>query len=171
MTVAIIRKDLLERARPPCPRCSTTATFVKDGSRPNTPPVFAIYILGLVCRWLRDEIGGLAAMARHNAAKAKLLYDVLDASGGFYAGHARPECRSDMNVTFRLPDESLEKEFVAAAAAKGLVRPQRPPLRRRDPSQHLQRDADRRRRGAAGPHAGLHGVGRRRPGRRLSLTP
>ncbi len=60
-------------------------------------------------------------MHRHNAAKSKVLYDVLDASGGFYTGHARPECRSDMNVTFRLPDAALEKEFVAMAAAKGLV--------------------------------------------------
>jgi phosphoserine aminotransferase len=60
-------------------------------------------------------------MARHNAAKAKLLYDILDRSGGFYTGHARPECRSDMNVTFRLPDEAAEKAFVTGAAARGLV--------------------------------------------------
>jgi phosphoserine aminotransferase len=60
-------------------------------------------------------------MARHNAAKAKLLYDVLDGSGGFYAGHARPDCRSDMNVTFRLPDEATEKEFLKGALPRGLV--------------------------------------------------
>jgi phosphoserine aminotransferase len=121
VTVAIIRRDLLERSRDDLPKMLDYRTSVKNGSRPNTPPVFAVYILGLVCRWLRDEIGGLEAMARLNAAKAKLLYDVLDASGGFYAGHARPDCRSDMNVTFRLPDESLEKAFVTTAAAKGLV--------------------------------------------------
>lgn len=121
VTVVIIRKDLLERSQDDLPRMLDYRTYVKEGSRPNTPPTFAVYILGLICRWLRDEIGGLAAMARHNAAKAKLLYDVLDASGGFYAGHARPDCRSDMNVTFRLPDEKLEKEFVGTAAAKGLV--------------------------------------------------
>jgi phosphoserine aminotransferase len=121
VTVVVIRQDLLERSPADLPKMLDYATFVKNGSRPNTPPVFAIYILGLVCRWLREEIGGLAAMARHNAAKAKLLYDVLDASGGFYAGHARPDCRSDMNVTFRLPDEALEKAFLATAAAEGLV--------------------------------------------------
>jgi phosphoserine aminotransferase len=121
VTVAIIRKDLLERSRDDLPKMLDYRTYVKEGSRPNTPPVFAIYILGLVCRWLRDEVGGLAAMARHNAAKAKLLYDVLDTSGGFYAGHARPDCRSDMNVTFRLPEASLEKEFLASATARGLV--------------------------------------------------
>ena len=70
----------------------------------------------LVCRWLRDEIGGLEKMAAHNAAKAKLLYDVIDGSGGFYRPHARPDCRSLMNVTFRLPSEELEAEFVKDAA-------------------------------------------------------
>ncbi len=121
VTVTIIRKDLLDRSPADLPRMLNYQSYVNDGSRPNTPPVFAIYILQLVCRWIRDEIGGLEAMARHNASKARLLYDVLDSSGGFYAGHARPECRSDMNVTFRLPNSSLEKEFVATAASKGLV--------------------------------------------------
>ena len=121
VTVVIIRKDLLERSRDDLPTMLDYRTYAKNGSRPNTPPVFAVYVLGLVCQWLRDSMSGLAAMNRHNAAKAKLLYDVLDASGGFYAGHARPECRSDMNVTFRLPDETLEKAFLKAATARHLV--------------------------------------------------
>ena len=121
VTVVIIRKDLLERSRDDLPTMLDYRTYAKNGSRPNTPPVFAVYVLGLVCQWLRDSMSGLAAMNRHNAGKAKLLYDVLDASGGFYAGHARPECRSDMNVTFRLPDETLEKAFLKAAAARQLV--------------------------------------------------
>jgi phosphoserine aminotransferase len=121
VTVVIIRKDMLERSRDDLPRMLDYRTYVKEGSRPNTPPVFAVYILGLVCRWIRDEMGGLAGMARHNAAKARILYDMLDGSGGFYAGHARPDCRSDMNVTFRLPDETLEKQFTTAATAQGLV--------------------------------------------------
>lgn len=121
VTAVIIRKDLLERSRDDLPTMLDYRTHVKNGSRPNTPPVFAVYILGLVCRWIRDSVGGLESMARHNHAKAKLLYDLLDASGGFYAGHARPDCRSDMNVTFRLPDEATEKEFVKGAIARGLV--------------------------------------------------
>ena len=121
VTVVIIRKDLLERSRDDLPTMLDYRTYAKNGSRPNTPPVFAVYVLGLVCQWLRDSMSGLAAMKRHNAGKAKLLYDVLDASGGFYAGHARPECRSDMNVTFRLPDETLEKAFLKAATARQLV--------------------------------------------------
>jgi phosphoserine aminotransferase len=121
VTVAIIRKDLLARSADTLPKMLDYRTYVEAGSRPNTPPVFAIYILGLVCRWIRDQMGGLTGMAAHNAAKARILYDVLDASGGFYAGHARPDCRSDMNVTFRLPSEALEKDFVSQAAARGLI--------------------------------------------------
>ena len=117
----IIRKDLLERSRDTLPTMLDYRTHVTNGSRPNTPPVFAVYILGLVCRWVRDTMGGLESMARHNAAKAKILYDILDGSAGFYAGHARSDCRSDMNVTFRLPNEGLEKEFVTAAAQRGLI--------------------------------------------------
>jgi phosphoserine aminotransferase len=121
VTVVIIRRDLLERSSDELPRMLNYRTYAAEGSRPNTPPVFAVYVLGLVCRWLRDEIGGLVAMDRHNAAKSKLLYDILDASGGFYAGHAQRACRSDMNVTFRLPTPALENEFVTTAAAKGLM--------------------------------------------------
>lgn len=121
VTVVIIRKDLLERSRDDLPTMLDYRTFVKNGSRPNTPPTFAVYVLGLVCRWIRESMGGLPGMARHNATKARLLYDVLDGSGGFYAGHARPDCRSDMNVTFRLPDEAIEKEFLKGAQARGLV--------------------------------------------------
>jgi phosphoserine aminotransferase len=121
VTVVIVRKDLLERSRDDLPTMLDYRTFVKNGSRPNTPPTFAVYVLGLVCRWLRDSMGGLPGIARHNVAKARLLYDVLDASGGFYAGHARPDCRSDMNVTFRLPDEAAEQAFLAGAKARGLV--------------------------------------------------
>jgi phosphoserine aminotransferase len=121
VTVVIVRKDLLERSRDDLPTMLDYRTYAKNGSRPNTPPVFAVYVLGLVCHWLRDTIGGLAAMNSHNVAKAKLLYDVLDASGGFYAGHASPQCRSDMNVTVRLPDETLEKAFIKAATERLLV--------------------------------------------------
>ncbi len=121
VTVVIMRKDLLERSRDDLPTMLDYRTYAKNGSRPNTPPVFAVYVLGLVCQWLRDGVGGLATMNRHNVAKAKLLYDVLDASGGFYAGHARPDCRSDMNVTFRLPDETLEKAFIKGATDRRLI--------------------------------------------------
>jgi phosphoserine aminotransferase len=87
----------------------------------NTPPVFAIYVLMLVTRWLRDEVGGLEKQADANREKARLLYTEIDESDGFYRGHADAGSRSIMNVTFRLPSEELDRRFVAEAAAEGLV--------------------------------------------------
>ena len=77
-------------------------------------------MVGKVVRWLKSQ-GGLSAMAERNAAKAKLLYDAIDNSDGYYRGHAEPASRSLMNVTFRLPSEELEKNFAVEAAAEGLV--------------------------------------------------
>jgi len=121
VTAVIVRRDLLERCGDALPTMLDYRTHVKNGSRANTPPVFAVYVLGLVCRWIRERMGGLEGMARHNAAKAAMLYDVLDRSGGFYRGHARPECRSAMNVTFRMPSEDLDTAFAKEAARRGLV--------------------------------------------------
>jgi phosphoserine aminotransferase len=112
VTVVIIRNDLLNRSQPSLPGYLNYNSHVKEDSLYNTPPTFAIYVMKLVLEWLRDEIGGLARMHAINQQKARLLYDVIDESAGFYRGHARPEFRSLMNVTFRLPSEALEKEFV-----------------------------------------------------------
>jgi phosphoserine aminotransferase len=73
-----------------------------------------------VTRWLLEDIGGLDKMAEMNRRKARLLYDAIDRSDGFYRGHARPDSRSIMNVTWRLPTEALEKEFVKQAQERGL---------------------------------------------------
>ena len=86
----------------------------------NTPPCFSIYISGLVFKWLLNEIGGLEKIYEANQAKAKILYDAIDASNGYYRGHAEPSSRSLMNVTFRLPSEELEKKFAKEATAAGL---------------------------------------------------
>jgi len=120
VTAVAIRKDLLERSPDSLPTMLDYRTFVSKGSRPNTPPVFAIYVLGLVCDWLLREVGGLEQMAAQNAAKAALLYDVLDSSEGFYRGHAAADCRSQMNVTFRLPSPELEQAFLEEASGHGL---------------------------------------------------
>jgi phosphoserine aminotransferase len=119
VTLVIIREDLLSRSPQSLPAMLDYNTHVKARSAFNTPPVFAVYILGLVLKWLADQ-GGLAQMARRNQEKARLLYDVMDASE-FYRGHALPEHRSMMNVTFRLPTEDLEQEFVNDAAAAGMM--------------------------------------------------
>jgi phosphoserine aminotransferase len=116
VTVVLVRDDMLERGAKGLSQTLDYAVFAKNDSRPNTPPTFAIYVLMLVGRWLRDTMGGLEKMAAHNERKAKLLYDAIDGSGGFYRPHARPNCRSKMNVTFRLPSEEQEKTFIKEAA-------------------------------------------------------
>jgi phosphoserine aminotransferase len=121
VTVAIVRDDLLARIPDGLPTMLDYRTYVDHESMYNTPPVFAIYVLLLVTRWLRDDVGGLDVQLRHNRAKAAVLYDAIDRSGGFYRGHADPGSRSLMNVTFRLPTEDLERTFLTEAAAQGLV--------------------------------------------------
>src|SRR5579859_118277 len=120
VTLAIIRRDLLARVPANLPLMLDYKVQVENTSLYNTPPCFTIYVCGLVLRRLRD-LGGLEAVARANAEKAALVYGAIDQSGGFYAGHARPESRSLMNVTFRLPSEDLEKAFVKQSEAEGLL--------------------------------------------------
>jgi phosphoserine aminotransferase len=117
LTLVIIRDDLAGRGAESLPTMLRYATHVENQSLYNTPPVFAIYILRLVLRWLVAE-GGLAAMAATNQRKAAKLYAEIDRTG-FYRGHAARDSRSLMNVTFRLPSEELEKQFVQEATAAG----------------------------------------------------
>ncbi len=120
VTVVIVRKDLLERSSARLPDTMSYARMAAKQSLLNTPPVYAIYMVGLVARWLL-EMGGAEAVGRQNEQKAGLLYGTIDGSGGFYRGHAQKDSRSRMNVTFRLPSEDLESSFVASAAEEGLV--------------------------------------------------
>lgn len=120
VTVVILRDDLLERSQLSLPGYLNYAEHANNDSLYNTPPTFAIYIVGMVSRWLRDEVGGLAKMQAMNREKARLLYEVIDSSGGFYKGHAQPESRSLMNVTFTLPDEATSKAFLEGAEDCGL---------------------------------------------------
>ena len=85
----------------------------------NTPNTWGIYLISLVCEWLREQ-GGLGAMEIKNEEKATILYNALDSSDGYYSGHADRAARSLMNVTFRLPSEELEKQFCSEATARGL---------------------------------------------------
>ena len=121
VTVVIMREDLLERSDPDLPGYCNFSKHAAENSLYNTPPTFAIYVLGLVARWLQEEVGGLANMQRRNHEKAQLLYQLIDASDGFYQGHAMPENRSLMNVTFRLVQEGLEAKFFSEAEKHGLA--------------------------------------------------
>ena len=118
VTVVIIREDLLARSAASLPVMLSYAVHAENGSMYNTPPVFAIYMLGLVTRWLIAQ-GGLEAIAAVNERKAGKLYAEIDRSG-FYRGTAQKDSRSLMYVTFRLPSEELEKQFVKDAETSGL---------------------------------------------------
>lgn len=120
VTVVLLRESWLGRANKTVPTMLRYATHVKSNSLYNTPPSFGVYVLNLVLGWI-EKAGGLPAMSERNARKARIVYGAIDGSGGFYRGHAEPESRSWMNVTFRLPSEALEKQFVAEARAAGMV--------------------------------------------------
>jgi len=118
VTLVIMRDDLLQRIPDGLHTMLDFRTHVESKSLYNTPNTWGIYIISLVCKWLRDK-GGLSAMQEENEKKAGLLYQAIDASD-FYRGHADADSRSIMNVTFRLPSEELEKKFTAEATAQGL---------------------------------------------------
>ncbi len=118
VTVVILRDDLLQRIPENLATMLDYRIHVENKSLYNTPNTWGIYILSLVCKWLQEK-GGLAGMERENEEKARLIYEAIDATD-FYRGHADIDCRSTMNVTFRLPAEELEKKFVAEATAQGL---------------------------------------------------
>ncbi len=118
VTLVIVRDDLLKRTPATLPTMLQYGVHVENKSMYNTPPVFAIYVMRLVLRWVLEQ-GGLDAMARLNARKADTLYAEIDRTG-FYRGHADKGSRSRMNITFRLPTEELEKKFVKESTAAGL---------------------------------------------------
>lgn len=119
VTLVLLRDDLLARSPKTLPTMLDYNTHAKEKSLYNTPPVFGIYVLRLVARWMLG-LGGLEAIGKRNAEKAKLLYDAIDGSGGYYRPHAKLGSRSNMNITFRLPSEELEKRFVSDATRNGL---------------------------------------------------
>lgn len=120
VTAVLLRQSFLERARNDAPAIFSYATYAKNSSLYNTPPVFAVYLLNLVLSWIAEQ-GGLPAMAERNSRKAALVYGAIERSGGFYRGHAAPAARSQMNITFRLPEAALERQFVREAEAAGMV--------------------------------------------------
>ena len=121
VTIVIIRDDLVEMSGDDLPSMLSYKVLAEGKSLLNTPPCFAIYMVKLVTDWLINEIGGLDKMLEINKGKAQMLYDVIDSSEGFYLGHAVPECRSLMNVPFKMATDELDKKFLDEAAAEGLM--------------------------------------------------
>lgn len=119
LTVVIVREDLLGNARPETPTMLDYAIMAEKDSMYNTPPCYAIYVAGLVFKWV-ESLGGVEKMHEINKKKAELLYKTLEETKVFTL-HAEKASRSLMNVTFRTGDADLDKKFVAEAANEGLV--------------------------------------------------
>jgi phosphoserine aminotransferase len=119
VTVVVLRDELLQRMHNDVPAFLDYRAQADANSVLNTPPVFAIYVILLVTRWLRDMAGGLQGIAATNAAKAEVVYAALDASKGFYRGRVAREDRSLMNVVFNLPSADIEERFLADAGEAG----------------------------------------------------
>ena len=120
-TIVIIRRDLAERATDKTAKVLQYKTHIKEKSLYHTPPTFAVYIVGLMLEWI-EGMGGVAAIEKHNVAKAKLLYDAIDASG-YYRCPVAKDSRSKMNAIFRVAggDEAVENKFAKEAESAGLV--------------------------------------------------
>lgn len=120
VVVGILRDDMLERVPANLPVMLDYKVQAEEKSLYNTPPCFSIYMVGLVMKWIK-KLGGLPAIEARNIAKSDLIYKTIDASGGFYKGHAQPENRSRMNVTFRLPNEELEEAFAKESKKLNMI--------------------------------------------------
>ena len=119
LTLVIVRRDLLGRARSDCPSTLNWTAQASNGSMYNTPPTFAIYLAGLVFEWL-EGLGGLPAIEKINRHKAAMLYQLID-DNPLYANPVEVPSRSLMNVPFTLADESLDKTFLSEAQQQGLL--------------------------------------------------
>jgi phosphoserine aminotransferase len=119
LTIVIVREDLVGHAQKGTPSVMDYKAQAEADSMLNTPATYSIYVAGLVLKWLK-RLGGLEAIERRNIAKAKLLYDALDA-GAFYRNPVAKPDRSRMNVPFTLPDEKLDAPFLKGAEARGMV--------------------------------------------------
>jgi phosphoserine aminotransferase len=126
LTIVIIKKELLSRVGDKVPTMLKYKTHADKNSLFNTPPTFGIYMFNLILHWLKDN-GGIASIQEKNQAKAKLLYDAIDNSNGFYVGHATKESRSLMNVSYNIKDSDgtnnseLEAKFVKEAIEMGMI--------------------------------------------------
>ncbi|XP_014469140.1 PREDICTED: probable phosphoserine aminotransferase [Dinoponera quadriceps] len=121
VTLVIVRDDMLGRAMKVCPTILNFTIMAKENSLHNTPPVFQIYVVGMVFEWIKRN-GGVEGMQISSKKKSGIIYDVIDKSGGFYKCPISLDARSRMNIPFVIKDdEELEKEFLSGAAACGMI--------------------------------------------------
>ncbi len=119
VAVVFIREDMLERIPTGLHSLLDYRNIAANDSMANTPNTWAIYMIGLVCDWLKEQ-GGVTAMQTRNAEKAAVLYNAIDTSDGYFTGHADRSVRSMMNVSFHLPNAELDEKFCSQAESNGL---------------------------------------------------
>mgnify|MGYP006301569741 CR=1 FL=1 len=120
VTVVLLRKSMLDRARNGLPAYLSYATHTEKNSLYNTPPVFSVYAMNRMLKWLKDQ-GGIEAAEKRNEEKARLVYQAMESSEGFYVSPVERAHRSNMNVVFRLPSEELETLFIQEAESVGML--------------------------------------------------
>lgn len=120
VTLVVIREDLLAKCKDGLPSMFSYKTYAEKNSLYNTPPAFGIYVMKLVFEWIKNQ-GGLSAIEKVNIAKKDAIYGMIDKHPDFYRGTVRPDSCSWMNITLRLPNEDLEKKFIADAKTAGFV--------------------------------------------------
>ncbi|MEW9698140.1 3-phosphoserine/phosphohydroxythreonine transaminase [Paenibacillus sp. SI8] len=120
VTVVIVKEDMLQDLPKTIPTMLRYEIHSKNNSLYNTPPVYSIYMVNLVLKWIQEQ-GGLAVIEKNNQEKTGLIYGAIDQSGGFYRGPVDKGSRSTMNITFRLQDEELEKKFIKETEQQGFV--------------------------------------------------
>ncbi|MEX1031699.1 MAG: 3-phosphoserine/phosphohydroxythreonine transaminase [Paenibacillaceae bacterium] len=120
VTVVIAREELLQNSPKSLPTMLRYDTHVDNNSLYNTPPAYSVYMVKLVLEWIKEK-GGLQTIEQHNKDKANLIYNAIDQSGGFYQGVAARDYRSLMNITFRMGDENLEKQFIKESEGLGFI--------------------------------------------------
>lgn len=120
VTLVILKEELMDSFSSSIPTMLRYETYIKNDSLYNTPPVYSVYMMNLVLKWIRAS-GGIDAVDQLNRDKTALIYDTIDNSAGFYEGLAETQARSLMNITFKLANEELEKKFVQEAEANGFV--------------------------------------------------
>ena len=120
MALVFVRESILENCNTDIGRYMRYAVHAEKNSMFNTPPVFPIYMLGKILKWMNEK-GGLDVIERETQEKANLLYSVIDSSDGYYSCPVERRCRSTMNVVFRLPNDNLEAEFLKQSDAADLL--------------------------------------------------
>ncbi len=119
VTVVAIAEDFYQQMHDEAPLILRYSTHINSQSLYNTPPTFAVYVLDLVLDWIESQ--GIDTIAHNNLQKSSIVYSAIDTSGGFYRGHSVPEARSQMNITFRIADETLEPLFLQQASQQGMI--------------------------------------------------